>query len=111
MKTNRPEQPNRPSQGQSAPVERIKELLKDLNMTQQNLADKMEQQVQSVKQMLNKPSLRTDTLKRIADALEVPMWQLFASREEVLNENNNEVSCLCPHCGKPIKIKVEKTGD
>ena len=106
MNTNRPDQPNRPSQGQSAPIERIKTLLKELNLTQQDLADKMGQQVQSVKQMLNKPSLRTDTLKRIADALEVPMWQLFASREEVLNENKNEVVGVCHHCGKPITIKT-----
>ena len=106
MITNRPDQPNKPSQGQSAPIVRIKTLLKELNLTQRDLADKMGQQVQSVKQMLNKPSLRTDTLKRIADALEVPMWQLFVSREEVLNENKNEVVGVCPHCGKPFTIKT-----
>lgn len=109
MSINRPEQPNKPSQGQSAPIERIKILLKEMNLTQQDLADKMGQQVQSVKQMLNKPSLRTDTLKRIADALEVPMWQLFASRDEVLNESKNESVGFCPHCGKPITITIKTT--
>lgn len=80
-------------------------------MTQQDLADIMELQAQSIKQMLNKASLRTDTLKRIADALGVPMWQLFASPEEVLCEDANMITSVCPHCGKPIRIKVEKAGD
>lgn len=50
--------------------------------------------------------MRTDTLKRIADALDVPISQLFASREEVLSVDRNGVSGVCPHCGKPITIKT-----
>lgn len=105
MIPNRPDTPNMPVQGQSAPIDRIKSLLKGLGLTQQDLADKMGLQLQSIKQMLNKSSLRTDTLKRIADALGVPMWQLFASREEVMGENAGQVTASCPHCGKPITIR------
>lgn len=75
-------------------------------MTQQDLADMMELQVQSIKQMLNKTSLRTDTLKRIADALGVPLWQLFISREEVIGEESNAATTRCPYCGKSIRISL-----
>ena len=40
---------------------------------------------------------------KIATALNVPMWQLFASPEEVTKETKSE---LCPHCGQPIAIKT-----
>lgn len=90
---------------------RIKEILQQQNMRQQDLADKIGVSLSAVKQMLNAESLTTSTLNKIANALEVPMWQLFASREEVLNDNNNDVLGVCPHCGKPIRIKVEKAGD
>lgn len=45
---------------------------------------------------------------KIATALNVPMWQLFASPEEVTKETKSE---LCPHCGQSIAIKttIEKT--
>lgn len=85
---------------------RIKELLQYRQMRQQDLADRMGITLSAVKQMLNAESLTTTTLNKIADALEVPMWQLFVSREEVLNENKNEATGVCPHCGKPIVIKT-----
>lgn len=50
-------------------------------------------------------------LKRIADALGVPMWQLFASREEIIGEETNLTETRCPHCGKPIRITIEKEGN
>lgn len=48
-----------------------------------------------------KPKL--DTLEKIASALEVPMWQLFASPEEV-----NSNTSVCPYCGMPIKLDKGK---
>lgn len=43
---------------------------------------------------------------KIATALNVPMWQLFASPEEVQPKKDG-FSLTCPHCGKSIKIKVD----
>lgn len=42
--------------------------------------------------------------EKIAAALDVPMWQLFASSQEV-QETKNTITC--PHCGKPIELKVK----
>lgn len=83
---------------------RIKEVLKEKGCTQQMLADRMSVSLSAVKQMVSAESLTTSTLKRVASALDVPMWQLFASSQEV-QETKNTITC--PHCGKPIELEVK----
>lgn len=85
---------------------RIKDVLKERGMTQQELADMIGVSYQSIKQTLNAPSVTTATLEKIATALNVPMWQLFASPEEV-QPKSDSLSLTCPHCGKNINIKVD----
>ena len=85
---------------------RIKELLKEKGLTQQELADMVGVSYQSIKQTLNASSITTSTLEKIATALNVPMWQLFASPEEV-RPKSDALTLTCPHCGKDINIKVE----
>lgn len=82
---------------------RIKELLKEKGCTQQELADMVGVSYQSMKQTLNAPSVTTSTLEKIATALDVPMWQLFASPAEVAKEAKGET---CPYCGQPIAIRT-----
>lgn len=83
---------------------RIKEILKEKEITQQELANKIGVSYQSIKQTLNASSVTTSTLEKIAAALEVPMWQLFASPEEVKAESDGDV---CPYCGNLIKVNVK----
>lgn len=84
---------------------RIKELIKEKGYTQQEFADKLEITRVGLSQLINgKPSY--PTLEKIATALNVPMWQLFASPEE-MHPKSDGLSFTCPHCGKDIKIKVE----
>lgn len=85
---------------------RIKELLKEKGLTQQELANMVGVSYQSMKQTLNAPSVTTSTLEKIATALNVPMWQLFASPDEA-NPKKDALTLNCPHCGKEINIKVE----
>ena len=87
---------------------RIKELLKAKHYTQQELADKMNVSLSAVRQMVAAESLTTATLEKIATALNVPMWQLFASPEEVQLPSNVH-SIKCPHCGNefPVSGNVE----
>lgn len=85
---------------------RIKEILKENGCTQQMLADKMNVSLSAVKQMVSAESLTTSTLEKIATALNVPMWQFFASPEEVQPKKDG-FSLTCPHCGKSINLKVE----
>lgn len=52
-------------------------------MTLEELAKKLGILRTSLSQALTRNSFSTDKLKEIATALDVPMWQLFASPEEI----------------------------
>ena len=82
-------------------MNRIKEVIKEKGLTITSLADKLGIARESLSRMIVSPSY--PTLEKIATALNVPMWQLFASPEEVTKETKSE---LCPHCGQPIAIKT-----
>lgn len=79
---------------------RIKEILKEQNLLQKDLAEKMGVSLQNVKLMLNKPSLTTATLEKVAEALDVPVWQLLVAPQEM------EPNCTCPNCGTSLKVKI-----
>lgn len=71
---------------------RIKELIKEKGYTQAQFAEKLGITRVSLIQSLELPS--GSTLERIAAALNVPMWQLFASPEEAKGE---ELTALIQH--------------
>lgn len=50
-----------------------------------------------------KMSPKMETLEKIAEALNVPMWQLFASPEEVKEQSGVHV---CPHCGGLLDVNI-----
>ena len=86
-------------------MNRIKEILKTKGVTQQVLADMLGvTKISVAKTLTGNPTQQT--LEKIATALDVPMWQLFASPGEVAKEITG--GDRCPHCGQPIKIKIEK---
>lgn len=82
---------------------RIKEILKEKNMTVQELADKMNVSRQALSRQIN-GKLLVETAQNIADALEVPLWQLFKDGEE---DTPSAPSVTCPYCGHELKINVE----
>lgn len=83
-------------------MNRIKEILKEKGLTQQELADMLGvTRISIVKTLAGNPS--QETLERIAAALNIPMWQLFVSSEEVARQTKGET---CPYCGQPITIKT-----
>lgn len=85
-------------------MNRIKEVIKEQGFTITSLADKLGIARESLSRMIVSPSY--PTLEKISNALNVPMWQLFASPEEVQPKKDG-LSLTCPHCGKDINIKVE----
>jgi len=89
-------------------MNRIEELIKEKGYTFTSFADKLGTTKQNLYGKLKSPSY--PTLVDIAKALEVPMWQLFASEEEVMKEPvGNRIKC--PDCGHEfrVKLEVEKT--
>lgn len=84
---------------------RIKEVIKEKGYTITSLADKLGIARESLSRMIVSPSY--PTLEKISTALNVPMWQLFTSKEEI-NTKKDGVSITCPHCGKEIDIEFCK---
>lgn len=86
---------------------RIKELIKEKGFTQKEFADKLGMTTVGLAQILaGKPSYTT--LEKIASALDVEVWELLVSREEVIGKQKpHSPTIICPNCGKEITIKVE----
>lgn len=83
---------------------RIKEIMQEKGVSSVLLAEKIGVSKVTVSNLINNktmPSLKT--MEDIANALEVPMWQLFASPEEVGGN-----TFTCPKCGTRLKL-VEDT--
>lgn len=86
---------------------RIKEVCKEKGVKVMDLSTMIGVSQTNTSNIINgkvNPSL--ETLEKIATALNVPMWQLFASPEEIQPQSDG-VSITCPNCGKSIKIKVD----
>jgi len=89
---------------------RVKELLKIKGITQKEFAEKLGMTPIGLSQILSgKPSYTT--LEKIASALDVDVWELLISPEDIIKKYSNgkdEVNIqTCPHCGKLIVIKTE----
>ena len=92
---------------------RVTEITKQQGLTLKDLADKINVSRQSLANTLLKGNPTIETLSKIATALEVPIWQLLVSPEEVQLPSNT-LSVKCPHCGTefPVSVNVElKTRD
>lgn len=83
-------------------MNRIKEVIKEKGLTITSLADKLGIARESLSRMIVSPSY--PTLKKIATALDVPMWQLFASPEDVKGEEDKN-TIICPKCGTKFKME------
>lgn len=75
---------------------RVKEICKEQGITLADLAGKMQITASALSQNLKKPSF--DTLEKLAVALNVEVVGLFTS---------SKTQITCPHCGKPLNIKIE----
>lgn len=84
---------------------RVKEIIKEKGLTVEKLADILGISRQALSRQIN-GKLLVETAEKIATALEVPVWQLFASPDEVMGETASQ-SLVCPYCGKPLRIRIE----
>lgn len=85
---------------------RVKDILKERGQTQKELAAKMGKSPQYIANILNsEQGVSVNVLIDFAKALDVEFRDLFAAtRGSNLTPAGN---CVCPHCGKPINIKLE----
>ena len=88
---------------------RVNEILKEKKLTKKAFADMLGTLPQNINSAMKNPTAAT--LEKWAEALGVPLWQLFASPEEVAKSAKPEaegVRLVCPHCGKPLHIDLSK---
>lgn len=83
---------------------RIKEVIKLKGYSVKGLAEKMNINRVNLTNMINgNPTV--ETLGKIADALEVPVTDLFEKEDDP--EKKEYINILCPHCGKSVPVKIE----
>lgn len=82
---------------------RIKDILKERGITLNELAETLGVSRQALSRQI-KGKMLIETAEKIAAALDVPLWQLFADPIAVSNDGTK---LLCPHCGQPITIEVK----
>lgn len=81
---------------------RIKDVLKEKKVTVVSLAGMIGIAQPSMSNIVNGKSMPSlETLDKIANALDVPVTELFEQPK------TGTASLSCPHCGKSINIKAE----
>ena len=90
---------------------RIREIMSEKGVTSVELAEKIGVSKAPISNLINNKTMPSiDTLGKIATALGVPDWQLFASKEEAVNDTREEF-LTCPYCGKEINVELTKKSD
>lgn len=78
---------------------RVKEIAKSKGLKIEDVASRMGIKPPALSRIINGSNTTTDTLQRIADALEVSLPELFEQpQSDIIN---------CPHCGGKIKLSKE----
>ena len=86
---------------------RLKEVLNEKGITAKKLAELTGLTEMGVSKIVNgKSHPNEDTIKRIANVLEIPCGCLFDDYEEFLAKSQ-ETLLKCPKCGHRIKLKAE----
>lgn len=84
---------------------RVKAILKDKQLTLNDLAQKLGVSRQALYMQINN-NPRISTLQRIADALGVPVAQLFDQAPPPPTAKANHNLIICPHCGAKLEINL-----
>lgn len=87
-------------------MNRIKFVIKEKGYTIKALADQMGMTRENLSRIIRNPS--APTLERLSAVLGVPVWQFFASIEDVAEEIGEDGQVIiCPRCGEKIKLKTD----
>ncbi|GHT71703.1 hypothetical protein AGMMS50239_40940 [Bacteroidia bacterium] len=80
--------------------EKIKALCQKRGITQKELATLLDITDISLNKSLRGKYPQLQTLEKIANALDVPISELF-------EEKHKSASVVCPHCGHELSVKIE----
>lgn len=83
---------------------RIKQAIKESGSSVGELAQKMGVARQTISRQINGANITVETVQKIADALGLPVGQLFDQTPQPTNADNNTITC--PHCGEKLVINL-----
>ena len=83
---------------------RIKQAIKESGSSVGELAQKMGVSRQTISRQINGANITVSTVQKIADALGVPVGQLFDQKPQTTNADHNTITC--PHCGAKLVINL-----
>ena len=83
---------------------RIKQAIKESGSSVGELAQKMGVSRQTISRQINGANITVGTVQKIADALGVPVGQLFDQKPQQKNADHNVITC--PHCGEKLVINL-----
>lgn len=84
---------------------RLKEVLSEKGITQKELAERLGISTVGMSKIVTGDNPNLGTLQKIADALQIPVWELLVSRDEICSPSPSNT--VCPHCGHPLTIRIE----
>lgn len=84
---------------------RLEEILRERNLTKKAFCEMLHTLPQNLNASMKNPT--TTTLERWSTALNIPIWQLFITKEELLKEEEQQESAsfVCPRCGARLVVK------
>ena len=83
---------------------RIKQAIKESGSSVGELAQKMGVARQTISRQINGANITVETVQKIADALGLPVGQLFDQTTQPTNADN--INITCPHCGEKLVINL-----
>lgn len=83
---------------------RIKQAIKESGSSVGELAQKMGVARQTISRQINGANITVETVQKIADALGLPVGQLFGQTPQPKNADHNTITC--PHCGAKLVINL-----
>ena len=85
-------------------MDNIESLLKEKGLTKTAFSEMLGIKKQNLNSLMKNPTM--DTMRRFAEKLEVPMWQLFASKKDIIGETEGNF-VQCPKCSHEFEIEVK----
>ena len=82
---------------------RIKQAIKESGSSVGELAQKMGVSRQAISRQINGANITVETVQKIADALGLPVGQLFDQTPPTEADHN---TITCPHCGAKLEINL-----
>ncbi|MBQ7211605.1 MAG: helix-turn-helix transcriptional regulator [Muribaculaceae bacterium] len=89
-----------------------KQILRNLKISQRDLAQRLNVSPSAVSQFLSNQNTSVKMLRRIAEAAGCSVGDFFADEMTATADNPLPDSSLkCPHCGKPIFVRLESDSE